>query len=263
MPTKTPRRAPYCGAPTPMPDPSRIEISLIEQIDDVEADRDALERAVAEFVAGPDIHREIGRHMPAIGRGAVLPEPCAIEHVRAQPRAVPAIGRAGRRGHCLVVVEMDVVRGDIGEVCGIELELARFDVLAERLLEGEVGIGGKAAMAVIGGELDAVLLALGVVERRQDDRRAELAFVDQMAGELVIAVDAEGKTHRRAVAKRRCRNSPRARPWACRSLCRTVRRSCSGTSRPIRRRPVRTAAARNSAHSRHGSLCRSSASTPR
>ena len=43
------------------------------------------------------------------------------------------------------------------------------------------------------GEFRSVLLAIPVVERRQDDRRAELALVDEIHGLLVVRVHTGGE----------------------------------------------------------------------
>src|SRR5438067_1238593 len=46
-------------------------------------------------------------------------------------------------------------------------------------------------MRVIAAELDAPRIAFGVIERRQDERRAELPLVEQVALDLVISIDRE------------------------------------------------------------------------
>ena len=75
---------------------------------------------------------------------------------------------------------MDVVVGDVGQIRWREVELRRVDVLALGALRGQVEIGSQRPAGIVGGEFDAVLPAIAVVERRQDDRRAELALVDQV-----------------------------------------------------------------------------------
>ena len=54
-----------------------------------------------------------------------------------------------------------------------------------------VQVSGEFLGGVIEGEFGAVLLAVAVIERREDDGRAELALVDQVRGQLVVAVDAD------------------------------------------------------------------------
>jgi hypothetical protein len=76
-------------------------------------------------------------------------------------------GDAARRGHLLLVIQIDVVIRDVIEFGLRELELRRVDVLADGSPQ---------------------LLALRVVERREYDRRAELAFVDQVVRLLVVAL---------------------------------------------------------------------------
>ena len=112
------------------------------------------------------------------------------------------------------MVQRNEVVGDIGQIAGIELELAGDDVAARRPLIGGVDIAGEVAGLVVDGEFAAILPPGLIVERRQDDRRAELAFVDQVVRRLVEAVEAERELLRSASARRRHRNSRRVRPWA-------------------------------------------------
>ena len=55
----------------------------------------------------------------------------------------------------------------------------------------EIAVERPVVDVVADRELDALDDALRVVERGQQDRRAELAFVDQVGGDLVIGVDAD------------------------------------------------------------------------
>lgn len=59
------------------------------------------------------------------------------------------------------------------------------------MLQPKIGVGRKIAGRVVGREFHAILLAVLIVEWRKDYRRAELAFVGQILGKLVIAVDAQ------------------------------------------------------------------------
>ena len=81
--------------------------------------------------------------------------------------------------------------GDIGKIARIELELAGDDVAAVRPLIGRVDIAGEIARPVIDASTRRHIAARLIVERRQDDRRAELAFVDQIAGRLEETVKAD------------------------------------------------------------------------
>ncbi len=75
-------------------------------------------------------------------------------------------------------------RETLGEVGGGEVELRRDDVLAHRAQAGDVGVERERAAVVGGAELVAPVLAVRMVEGRQDDRRAELPLVDQVLGLL-------------------------------------------------------------------------------
>ena len=85
----------------------------------------------------------------------------------------------------------NVIIGDVGELLRREEILARDDVLALLLTARDVRIKIDPTMRVIAAELDTPGIALGVIERRQDERRAELAFVEQVALDLVISIDRE------------------------------------------------------------------------
>ena len=80
---------------------------------------------------------------------------------------------------------------DVGELVRREEILARDDVLALLLAARDVGIKVDRPVRVVAAELDAPGIALGIVERREDERGAELALVEQVALDLVISVDAE------------------------------------------------------------------------
>ena len=88
----------------------------------------------------------------------------------------------------LLVIQMDVVVGDIGQIRRREIELRRIDVLALGALHREIQIGRESPGRVVDGEFRAVLLAEAVVERRQNDGCTELALVDQIHRLLVVAV---------------------------------------------------------------------------
>ena len=71
----------------------------------------------------------------------------------------------------LLVVEVDKVVGDIGKIAGIpKLRLAGDDVLAARVLQGEVRISRQWTRGIVGGQLGAIGLAVLVVEGRENDR---------------------------------------------------------------------------------------------
>ena len=75
---------------------------------------------------------------------------------------------------------MDEVVGDVGELLRVEAKLRGFDILALGGLHGGIDVGGKAVGGVVATELNAADLAEAIVERCQNDRGAELAFIDEV-----------------------------------------------------------------------------------
>ncbi len=146
-----------------------------------------------------EIHLQVARHVGPVGdvlAGHRIDRVCAQsrseQQVAAQPRGAQLVRGSRRRRVGLVVVEIDVVAGDIGELAGLEIELAGDDAPPLRLLHRPVGVDAERSPRIAGRELHASRVALGVVERCQDDRGAELAFVDQVPVLPVEAVHAHG-----------------------------------------------------------------------
>ncbi len=90
------------------------------------------------------------------------------------------------------MIEVDVVRGDVVELLLGNVELRRLHFLAVRGLPRRIEVRGKIADGVVGSELYASDQSIAVIERRENDRRAELPLVDQVLRLLVEAVDAGG-----------------------------------------------------------------------
>ena len=134
------------------------------------------------------------RDAGAVGEIQTRTQARADQQVAAHAGAVPRIGRAAGHRHLLLVVEMDVVAGDISQIVGGEVELARLEILADRALERDVAVRLEMAGRVVAGEFHAVHLAVAVIERRQDDGRTELTLVDEVDRLLVIAVHADGES---------------------------------------------------------------------
>src|SRR3984957_18828738 len=104
----------------------------------------------------------------------------------------PAVRRAPRGRDTLLVIQVDVVLGDVREIICSEIELRRINVLAARTLPGEVKIRGEILRRVAPRQFHTVLLAVRVIERRQDDWRTELTLVDQVVRLLVVGIEADG-----------------------------------------------------------------------
>jgi hypothetical protein len=82
------------------------------------------------------------------------------------------------------MVEMNVVLRDVSELVRPEIELRRGDVRAYRASIGGVAIDRPWPLIVAYGEHCAVHISFCVIERGEDDRGAELPFVDQFLASL-------------------------------------------------------------------------------
>ncbi len=86
---------------------------------------------------------------------------------------------------------MDEMPGNIIELVRAEVELARYDLFTHRLRHSKISVKRPIIDIVAGRQLDALGEASRIVERREEDRGAKLAFVDQILGDLVIGVEAD------------------------------------------------------------------------
>ena len=152
-------------------------IDGVEDIHDVKADCDRLAVGLLEFVRNADIGRSVGRNMVGVGETAA--QAAAVHHARAEPRALPEVGRAGRAGPLLRVIGVDVVAGDIGELVGAEQILVRHDVGGDLPGPGEIAVSAEIAVLVGRTQFDAAVIGLFVVEAAENKRRAELSVVQQ------------------------------------------------------------------------------------
>ena len=82
------------------------------------------------------------------------------------------------------MVQLDVVGLDVVQFGLRKLELGRVDVAGAGGNEREVRKGGKRALLIGGAELRAIDRALAVAERRENDRAAKLAQVNQVLASL-------------------------------------------------------------------------------
>ncbi len=145
------------------------------------------------MLADTGIDLDVVGQAGAVGDIAVGAQARAVDGVERDAGLAEAIGDAGRARRRLVVVDIDEMVGDIGQVVGREVELRRHQVHALGLGDGQVGIGGQRTVGIVERELGAAVAAIVIIERRQDDRRAELALVDQVPRDAFIAVDADGE----------------------------------------------------------------------
>ena len=117
----------------------------------------------------------VGTELLSIGK--TLAQPVAIESVDSRLPVLPRVGNAGRAAEALIVVEEDPVLLDVGELIRIEKKLCRADVRAARPFIGRIQIRGDATLVIVRREFASVNFATLVIERRKDERLAELAFV--------------------------------------------------------------------------------------
>lgn len=122
--------------------------------------------------------------------GRIGTQPAAVDHVGAEPRLLPKqIGDAGRRRYRLRVVGEDVVVGDIGEIVGVDQILVGCDIGALLLRDGNVPVSSEIADVVVGLDLDALVIGFRIVEPVEHKCFTELPIVEQIARNLVVAVD--------------------------------------------------------------------------
>src|SRR5262249_53941891 len=112
-------------------------------------------------------------------------------HVQIGAGSKPGVGHSRRRRHAFLVIEVNKIIGDVGQVSGGKIELRRLNLLAVCRLKGEVGVRGEGSPGVVTGELDAADTAEAIVEGREDDRSPELALVYQVLRGAKVAVDTE------------------------------------------------------------------------
>src|SRR5215469_1033715 len=172
-------------------------VSLVERVDHVQARRQRPLAPDLEVMTRAEIDHGVARGVIAIrdagpvGKDEGLAQSRAEEEVGAEARARPQVRDAARSRHAPFVIEVDVVVQDVGVVGRGEVELRRLDLLALRRLERQIGVGGEVLDRVVTGEFHTAYRSVAIVERGENDRRAELPLVDQVLRLLVEGVDPE------------------------------------------------------------------------
>lgn len=77
------------------------------------------------------------------------------------------------------MVKMDVVIGNVRQILGREIKLRGVNLLALCTLGCMAQIHRQIIVRVIRRELNAILLAIGVIKGRENDGRSKLTFVDE------------------------------------------------------------------------------------
>src|SRR5262249_14732628 len=94
-------------------------MDAVEDIDHIEPYRRRLALAVPfEFMGDAGI--DLGEKRKWVGVGKAASQAAAVDHSGAEASAVPKIGHASRPHPNLGVVRIDVVRGDVSQLVGIE-----------------------------------------------------------------------------------------------------------------------------------------------
>jgi hypothetical protein len=102
-------------------------VDLVEQVNDVEAKFHAFENTGVDRLDDAEIDLLVARQAGAVWDGAVRSESAPGGQVDGKPGVIrrKRILDASRRCVGLVVIEMDVMTGDIGQIIGREVELRR------------------------------------------------------------------------------------------------------------------------------------------
>src|SRR5580700_249351 len=95
------------------------------------------------------------------------------------------------------MVQEDPMIANEGKFRRVKQELTRNNVFARSAFETEIGISIKASLCVVRCHLSTILVSFGIVKRRKDQSGSELAFVNQVPRDLVVAVD----SHRKCTGK--------------------------------------------------------------
>ncbi len=191
------RRGANCGAPTPMPVPSRNVVAAIEHVEHRQAGLELAHHRQVEIARGAEVQLPVRRQVVGVGKAVAQ---AGAEQGIGQPGRSPVLVRhPGRRGQALVVVEVDPVAVDVGQLRVVEVELAGLDALALRARHAQVQVRAEITLAVVGAGLQPVDAAAFVVEGREQQRVAELAFILQVAHVAIIGVQAQRQVRRELV----------------------------------------------------------------
>lgn len=104
-------------------------------------------------------------------------------------RSVECVGRSGK---VLVVVEVNVVRRNVGEFGEVELKIATGGVFAHSPADVEIGVCEEAALRAVGRELGAVDFFGANVEQGKHERLSKLAVVELVSDGFLVAVETNG-----------------------------------------------------------------------
>src|SRR5215831_8325734 len=179
------------GGKDPEPLAGTDLVDLVEQVDDVEAQFHSLKEAGGDRLDNAEIHLLITRQAGAVRDGAVRPKAATGDQIDGKTGIIrrKRILDAGRGCVGLVMIEVDVMTGDKGQIVRREVELGRGDVLSLGFGSRKITVERPVFDVVAKGQLNAANQPLLVVEWGQKDWSAELPLVEQVAGDLVVGVD--------------------------------------------------------------------------
>ena len=105
-------------------------VDFVEQVDDIEPDRDGGLVRNLYLALQTEIKCFVGMKFHGVGKAP--PQAVAIESVDGRFPIVPRVGRAGRPGKALVVIEEDPIFLDVSQLIRIEKELRRANLRSTR-----------------------------------------------------------------------------------------------------------------------------------
>src|SRR4051794_9388506 len=111
--------------------------------------------------------------------GESSPQSISVKTISRHFPVVPHIGNAGRAGKALIVIQEDPVPVDKSELIRIKKELGRTHMRAARPFITEVEVRRQPTFIIAGGKLGAVDFAALVIKGGEDERLAELAFIQR------------------------------------------------------------------------------------
>ena len=184
---------PKLRRPNPHPGPIPNLIPPIEQIQHIQPNLRPPQNRLLKRLAGGQINHIVPRQSPPIRHRAIGPQPATGHQIGRKPRrrlrpAERRISHPARPRIMLVVIQMNPMILNIRQFRRREIELRRDDLLADRPAIRQVRIERPRPVVVAGGKLNARNLPMLVVEGGQDNRRAELAFINQISRGLKICI---------------------------------------------------------------------------
>src|SRR5882724_10083403 len=130
-------------------------VDFVEHVEDVETYVERADGRRIDMLRDAEIDLFVRRQGVPVRLIAAGAQAAAGNDVDAETRIPPEIGRPGGRGHELIMIGVDGMGVDEGEIVGIEIELGGNDVLRLLLRKRKVVVQGQTARLIGRRELDA------------------------------------------------------------------------------------------------------------